>query len=123
MNRDKRVGTGGRTSLDQMLTQLKEKNISELPIIIKADVQGSAEAIVQALDKLGTDEVKARVLHAGVGGITESDITLATASGAPVIGFNVRANTQARDAARNVGVEIRYYRSEEHTSELQSLMR
>ncbi|MFZ3034891.1 MAG: translation initiation factor IF-2 [Parvibaculum sp.] len=109
MNRDKRVGTGGRTSLDQMLTQLKEKNISELPIIIKADVQGSAEAIVQALDKLGTDEVKARVLHAGVGGITESDITLATASGAPVIGFNVRANTQARDAARNVGVEIRYY--------------
>ena len=109
MNRDKRVGTGGRTSLDQMLTQLKEKNISELPIIVKADVQGSAEAIVQALDKLGTDEVKARVLHAGVGGITESDITLATASGAPVIGFNVRANTQARDAARNVGVEIRYY--------------
>ena len=109
MNRDKRVGTGGRTSLDQMLTQLKEKNISELPIIIKADVQGSAEAIVQALDKLGTDEVKARVLHAGVGGITESDITLATASGAPVIGFNVRANTQAREAARNVGVEIRYY--------------
>ena len=109
MNRDKRVGTGGRTSLDQMLTQLKEKNISELPIIVKADVQGSAEAIVQALDKLGTDEVKARVLHAGVGGITESDITLATASGAPVIGFNVRANTQAREAARNAGVEIRYY--------------
>ena len=109
MNRDKRVGNGGRTSLDQMLTQLKEKDISELPIIIKADVQGSAEAIVQALDKLGTDEVKARVLHAGVGGITESDITLATASGAPVIGFNVRANVQAREAARNVGVEIRYY--------------
>ena len=109
MNRDKRVGTGGRTSLDQMLTQLKEKNISELPIIVKADVQGSAEAIVQALDKLGTDEVKARVIHAGVGGITESDITLATASGAPVIGFNVRANAQAREAARNVGVEVRYY--------------
>jgi translation initiation factor IF-2 len=109
MNRDKRVGTGGRTSLDQMLTQLKEKNISELPIIVKADVQGSAEAIVQALDKLGTDEVKARVLHAGVGGVTESDITLATASGAPVIGFNVRANVQAREAARNVGIEIRYY--------------
>ena len=109
MNRDKRVGTGGRTSLDQMLTQLKEKNISELPLIVKADVQGSAEAIVQALEKLGTDEVRARVLHAGVGGVTESDITLATASGAPVIGFNVRANTQARDAARAGGVEIRYY--------------
>lgn len=109
MNRDKRVGNGGRTSLDQMLTQLKEKNISELPIIIKADVQGSAEAIVQALEKLGTDEVKARVLHAGVGGVTESDITLATASGAPVIGFNVRANVQAREAARSAGIEIRYY--------------
>jgi translation initiation factor IF-2 len=109
INRDKRVGTGGRTSLDQMLSQLKEKNISELPIIVKADVQGSAEAIVQALDKLGTDEVKARVLHAGVGGVTESDITLATASGAPVIGFNVRANVQAREAARNEGIEIRYY--------------
>jgi translation initiation factor IF-2 len=64
---------------------------------------------VQALEKLGTDEVKARVLHAGVGGVTESDITLATASGAPVIGFNVRANNQARDAARNGGIEIRYY--------------
>ncbi|HUD51525.1 translation initiation factor IF-2, partial [Parvibaculum sp.] len=87
VQRDKRVGTGGRTSLDQMLSQLKAQNAKELPIIVKADVQGSAEAIVQALEKLGTDEVKARVLHAGVGGITESDITLATASGAPVIGF------------------------------------
>ena len=109
MQRDKRVGTGGRTSLDQMLSQLKAQNAKELPLIVKADVQGSAEAIVQALEKLGTDEVKARVLHAGVGGVTESDITLATASGAPVIGFNVRANTQAREAARNAGIEIRYY--------------
>jgi translation initiation factor IF-2 len=109
VQRDKRVGTGGRTSLDQMLTQLKAQNAKELPIIVKADVQGSAEAIVQALEKLGTEEVTARVLHAGVGGITESDITLATASGAPVIGFNVRANTQAREAARHAGVEIRYY--------------
>jgi len=92
-----------------MLSQLKAQNAKELPIIVKADVQGSAEAIVQALEKLGTEEVKARVLHAGVGGITESDITLATASGAPVIGFNVRANNQARDAARNAGIEIRYY--------------
>ncbi|KAB7742605.1 translation initiation factor IF-2 [Parvibaculum sedimenti] len=109
VQRDKRVGTGGRTSLDQMLSQLKAQNVKELPIIVKADVQGSAEAIVQALEKLGTDEVTARVLHAGVGGVTESDITLATASGAPVIGFNVRANAQAREAARQAGIEIRYY--------------
>ena len=109
VQRDKRVGTGGRTSLDQMLSQLKEQDKKELPIVVKADVQGSAEAIVQALEKLGTDEVTARVIHVGVGGVTESDITLATASGAPVIGFNVRANTQARDAARQGGVEIRYY--------------
>lgn len=109
LQRDKRVGTGGRTSLDQMLSQLKEQDKKELPIVVKADVQGSAEAIVQALEKLGTDEVTARVIHVGVGGVTESDITLATASGAPVIGFNVRANAQARDAARQAGVEIRYY--------------
>ncbi|MEQ8266256.1 MAG: translation initiation factor IF-2 [Parvibaculum sp.] len=109
LQRDKRVGTGGRTSLDQMLSQLKEQDKKELPIVVKADVQGSAEAIVQALEKLGTDEVTARVIHVGVGGVTESDITLATASKAPVIGFNVRANTQARDAARQAGVEIRYY--------------
>ena len=109
VQREKRVGTGGRTSLDQMLTQLKEQNKKELPIIVKADVQGSAEAIVQAIEKLGTDEVSARVISAGVGGVTESDITLATASGAPVIGFNVRANAQAREAARQAGIEIRYY--------------
>src|SRR5690606_21321094 len=107
--RDKRVGTGNRTSLDQMLSQLKEQDKKELPIVIKADVQGSAEAIVQALEKLGTDEVTARVIHAGVGGVTESDITLATASKAPVIGFNVRANAKARDVAGQYGVVIRYY--------------
>lgn len=109
VQRDKRVGTGGRTSLDQMLSQLKEQDKKELPIVVKADVQGSAEAIVQALEKLGTDEVTARVIHVGAGGVTESDVTLATASGAPVIGFNVRANAQAREAARQAGVEIRYY--------------
>jgi len=109
VRRDKRVGDGGRTSLDQMLTQLKESGLEELPIILKGDVQGSTEAIVQAMDKLSTDEVKARVIHAGVGGITEADITLASASGAPVIGFNVRANSQAREAARKTGIEIRYY--------------
>lgn len=109
VQREKRTGGGVRTSLDQMLSQLKEQNKKELPIVVKADVQGSAEAIVQALEKLGTDEVTARVISAGVGGVTESDITLAIASGAPVIGFNVRANTQARDAARHAGIEIRYY--------------
>ena len=109
VEREKRVGVGNRTSLDQMLSQLKENDLSELPVLIKADVQGSAEAIVQALEKLGTDEVRARVIHSGVGGITESDITLASASNAPVIGFNVRANSQARDAAQQAGVEIRYY--------------
>ncbi|PKQ09682.1 MAG: translation initiation factor IF-2 [Alphaproteobacteria bacterium HGW-Alphaproteobacteria-12] len=109
LQRNKRVGTGGRASLDQMLSQLKEHNRKELPIIVKADVQGSAEAIVQALEKLGTDEVSARVIHVGAGGITESDVTLATASNAPIIGFNVRANVQARDAARQAGIEIRYY--------------
>ena len=72
-------------------------------------MQGSVEAIVEALEKLGTDEVAARVLHSGVGGITESDVTLAAASGAPIIGFNVRANKQAREAAEQEGVEIRYY--------------
>ena len=107
--RDQRVGGGGRTSLDQMLSKLKESERQELPIVVKSDVQGSAEAIVQAVEKLGTDEVSARVLHSGVGGITEADITLAAASGAPVIGFNVRANAQARDAARQAGIEIRYY--------------
>jgi len=106
---EKRVGGGGRISLDQMLAQLKETESQELPIVVKGDVQGSTEAIVQALDKLGTDEVKARVIHSGVGAITESDITLAIASGVPVIGFNVRANVQAQEAARKAGIEIRYY--------------
>jgi translation initiation factor IF-2 len=85
-----------------------DKNVSELPIVVKADVQGSAEAIVQAMEKIGNDEVRVRVLHSGVGAITESDVGLAEASGAPVIGFNVRAN--ARPATANQkGVEIRYY--------------
>jgi len=83
--------------------------VSELPILVKADVQGSAEAIVQAMEKIGNDEVRVRVLHSGVGAITESDIGLAEASGAPVIGFNVRANASARNTANQKGVEIRYY--------------
>ena len=100
---------GGVTSLEQMMTQLKTEDQAKIPVVIKGDVQGSVEAIVGALEKLGTDEVSAQVLLAGAGGITESDVTLAAASGAIVIGFNVRANKQAREAATREGVEIRYY--------------
>ena len=107
--RDSRAQPGGRGSLEQMLSQIKTKAVKEMPIVIKADVQGSAEAIVGALEKLGTDEVSVRILHAGIGGITESDVVLAEASSAPIIGFNVRANAQARDHARASGIEIRYY--------------
>ncbi|RAI30729.1 hypothetical protein CH341_33030, partial [Rhodoplanes roseus] len=78
-------------------------------LVIKGDVQGSVEAIIGALDKISTDEVAADIVHSGVGGITESDITLAAASNAAVLGFNVRANKQAREAAARDGVEIRYY--------------
>ncbi len=81
--------------------------MSELPVLVKADVQGSAEAIVQALEKVGNDEVRVRVLHYGVGAITDSDVGLAEASGAPIIGFNVRANATARQSAQQKGVEIR----------------
>jgi translation initiation factor IF-2 len=101
--------TGMRGSLEQMMSQLKTSGRKEFPLIIKGDVQGSVEAIIQALDKLGTEEVAARVLHAGAGGITESDVTLAEASGVPIIGFNVRAHKEAREAAERAGIEIRYY--------------
>ena len=102
--------TAGASTLEQMMAKAKEdKNISELQILVKADVQGSAEAIVQAMEKIGNDEVRVRVLHYGVGAITNTDISLAEASNAPVIGFNVRANTSARQVANQKGVEVRYY--------------
>jgi translation initiation factor IF-2 len=101
--------TGMRGSLEQMMSQLKTSGRKEFPLLIKGDVQGSIEAILGALDKLGTDEVGARVIYAGAGGITESDVTLAEASGAAVIGFNVRAHKEAREAAEAAGIEIRYY--------------
>jgi len=108
--RRKRLAVAGqRGSLEQMMSQLKTAGTKEFTLLIKGDVQGSVEAIVAALDKMGTDEVRARIIHAGVGGITESDISLAAASGAVVLGFNVRANAQAREAAERDGVEIRYY--------------
>ena len=108
-SRDTRTTPAARSSLDQMLQQLKDTNTQEMPVVVKSDVQGSAEAITQAIEKMGNDEVRARVVHAAVGGITESDITLAAASKAPILGFNVRANAQARQLAEEEGVEIRYY--------------
>ncbi|GKY86421.1 translation initiation factor IF-2 [Sinisalibacter aestuarii] len=108
--KDKRAAAGAGTSLEQLLAQAKaDESVKELPILVKADVQGSAEAIAQAMEKIGNEEVRVRVLHYGVGAITETDIGLAEASGAPVIGFNVRANAPARASANQKGVEIRYY--------------
>ena len=101
--------SGMRGSLEQMMSQLKTAGRKEFPLVIKGDVQGSVEAIVGALEKLSTAEVAARVIFSGVGGITESDVTLASASGAAVIGFNVRAHKEAREAAEQAGIEIRYY--------------
>ncbi|MGI9440039.1 MAG: translation initiation factor IF-2 [Parvibaculales bacterium] len=108
--REKASTAGPRpASLDQMMSQLKDATIHEFTLVVKGDVQGSVEAIAQAAQKLSTDEVIARVVLTGVGGITESDVTLARASNAVVVGFNVRANAQARQAAEANGVEIRYY--------------
>jgi len=108
--RDKRAAAGAAATLEQLMAKAKaDQDVSELPVLVKADVQGSAEAIVQALEKVGNEEVRVRVLHSGVGAITETDIGLAEASQAPVIGFNVRANAPARNAANQKGVEIRYY--------------
>jgi translation initiation factor IF-2 len=91
------------------MSQLKSSGRKEFPVLIKGDVQGSVEAIVGALDKIGTEEVIARIIHTGAGGINESDVTLAEASNAAILGFNVRANKEARDAAERAGIEIRYY--------------
>ena len=108
--KEKRAAAGAATTLEQLMAKAKEdENVSELPILVKADVQGSAEAIIQAMEKIGNAEVRVRVLHSGVGAITETDVGLAEASGAPVIGFNVRANASARNTANQKGVEIRYY--------------
>ena len=104
----KRTGSGP-ASLESMFSALKEKQAQEYPLVIKADVQGTVEAIVGSLAKIPNEDIKARVLHAGVGGITESDVTLARASGAPIIGFNVRANAKAREIAERNGVALKYY--------------
>nr|WP_151719106.1 translation initiation factor IF-2 [Gemmobacter serpentinus] len=108
--KDKRAAVGAATTLEQLMAKAKaDLSVAELPVLVKADVQGSAEAIVQALEKIGNAEVRVRVLHYGVGAITDSDVNLAEASNAPIIGFNVRANATARNSAQQKGVEIRYY--------------
>jgi translation initiation factor IF-2 len=100
---------GSRGSLEQMMNQLQTNELKEVAVVVKGDVQGSVEAIQQSLAKLGTEEVAARVIHGAVGGITESDVSLAIASDAPILAFNVRANKQAKDMAEREGIEIRYY--------------
>ena len=107
--RDLDIAASGRGTLEQMLSRIQEGEASQLPVVIKTDVQGSLEAIASSLGKLGTEEVEVQVLHSGVGGINESDVTLARATSAMVIGFNVRANPQAREMAKRDNVDIHYY--------------
>ncbi|MFZ5748851.1 MAG: translation initiation factor IF-2 [Pseudomonadota bacterium] len=101
--------TQAPASLESMFSALKDKQAIEYPLVVKADTQGTVEAIVGSLNKISTDEIKVRILHSGVGGITESDVTLAGASGAPIIGFNVRANAKAREIAERNKVALKYY--------------
>jgi translation initiation factor IF-2 len=108
-NRDAKVQAGARGTLDQMFDKIQAGDVKEIPVVVKGDVQGSVEAIIQSANSLGTDEVSVRVLHSGVGAINESDVTLAQASGAMLVGFNVRANSQARQLAASEGADIRYY--------------
>ena len=109
VNRDREAARGARGSVEQMLSAIAAGEAAELPVVIKTDVHGSLEAIRVALEKLGTDQVQVKILSSGVGALSESDISLATASNAIVIGFNVRAIPQARDLAKRDGVEIRYH--------------
>ncbi len=107
--REAKSALSARGTMEQMFLKIAAGEIKELPIVIKSDVQGSMEAIIGSLGKLSTDEVKVNILYSAVGEITESDVTLAKASQAMIIGFNVRANPQARETARRDGIEIRYY--------------
>lgn len=101
--------TNAPASLESMFSALSAKKAIEYPLVVKADTQGSVEAIVAAINKISTDEIRARVLHSGVGGITESDVNVAAASGAPIIGFNVRPNAKAREIAERNKVAFKYY--------------
>ncbi|AMW34486.1 translation initiation factor IF-2 [Haematospirillum jordaniae] len=107
--REAQAVKSARGTMEQMFARIQAGEAKELPVVIKGDVQGSVEALIGTLEKLGTEAVKVKVLHAAVGAINESDITLARASGALVVGFNVRANPQARELARRDAVDIRYY--------------
>ncbi|MCH9051967.1 MAG: translation initiation factor IF-2 [Proteobacteria bacterium] len=107
--RDARAAIGARGTVEQLLSKIADGGLSELSVIVKADVHGTMEAIIGAFEKFATDEVAVRVLHAAVGGINESDVTLANTTNALIVGFNVRANPQARNLARRDNVEIRYY--------------
>lgn len=107
--RDVQAAAAAKSSMENMMDRIAAGEMKELPLVIKTDVQGSLEAITASLNKLGNEEVKVRILHGGVGGINESDVTLARASGGIIIGFNIRANAQARDMAKRDGVDIRYY--------------
>ena len=108
-DRDAKVQAGARGTLDEMFSQIQAGEVKEISVVVKADVQGSVEAIVQSAQNLSNEEVSVRVLHTGVGGINESDVTLAKASNAMMVGFNVRANAQARQLAEAEGLDIRYY--------------
>ena len=108
-DKDARAAAGARGTLEQMFEKIGQGEVKTLPIVLKADAHGSVEAISVALNRMATDEVKVQILHSGVGGINESDITLAQASGGFVVGFNVRANQQARSLAKQEGVDLRYY--------------
>ncbi|HEX8645069.1 MAG TPA: translation initiation factor IF-2 [Allosphingosinicella sp.] len=105
---DRKRTTSAPVSLENMFAS-RDSQAKEFPLVVKADVQGSAEAIVSALNRISTEDIKARILHSGVGGITESDVVLASASNAPIIGFNVRPNAKAREIAERTKVEFRYY--------------
>ena len=107
--KDANVNAMARGTLEQMFEKIKEGDAENLPVVVKCDVHGSMEAICGALEKMSTEEVRVQVLHAAVGGINESDVTLARASDAWIIAFNVRANPEAREMARRDGVDIRYY--------------
>ncbi|PXA98422.1 translation initiation factor IF-2, partial [Nostoc sp. 3335mG] len=101
--------TNTPASLESMFSALKEKQAMEYPLVVKADTQGTVEAIIGSLNKISTDDIKVRILHSGVGGITESDVNVAAASGAPIIGFNVRPNAKAREIAERNKVALKYY--------------
>ena len=112
LSKEKRNAAGGLMSLEQLMKLrdgAERSHVNDLQVVVKADVQGSAEAIGQAIEKIGNDEVRVRILHSGVGAISETDVSLAEASNALIIGFNVRANASAREAANQKGIDIRYY--------------